>query len=185
MLFRAEAYRELGGHAADRVRSALLEDVAFAAQFGDAKRPTGLLLADGVVRCRMYDTWAEFRRGWKRIYTESASRKPDRLAKAALWLRITSALPVLAAVCFGLAWLVPWEDQPLAGLSLGLPMLGLIPWAYALVRVQRGMHAPVWIIPIWPIGGWLIAGILAEAARDLRRGVPTRWGGRDYTREAR
>ncbi|MFT5424427.1 MAG: hypothetical protein ACI89L_002222 [Phycisphaerales bacterium] len=185
MLFRAAAYRALGGHGAQEIRAALLEDVAFATQYGTARRPTGLLLADGVVRCRMYETWAEFRRGWKRIYTESANRKPDRLAKAAMQLRMMSTLPLLAAVCFALAWLVPWEDQPLAGLALGLPMLGTLSWAYALIRVQRGTHAPIWMIPLWPIGGWLVAGILAEAARDLRKGVPTRWGGKDYIREAR
>lgn len=185
MLFRADVYRELGGHAATPIRSALLEDVAFASHYGYAKRPTGLLLADGVVRCRMYETWAEFRRGWKRIYTESANRKPDRLAKAALQLRILSTLPLFAVLCFVLAWLVPWEDQPLAGLALALPLIGVLAWAYALVRVQRGTHAPVWVIPFWPLGGWLVAGILAEAARDLRHGVPTQWGGKDYAREAR
>ena len=38
-----------------------------------------MFLARGMIHCRMYGTWEAFRRGWKRIYTESANRKPGRM----------------------------------------------------------------------------------------------------------
>jgi len=41
-------------------------------------------------------------------------------------------------------------------------------------------HAPWWTAPLHIVGAWLTAGLLSEAARDLRSRTPTRWGGRDY-----
>ena len=64
------------------------------------------------------------------------------------------------------------------GIAL-LLMLGSLIWSYRISRV------PLWYVPLYPIGAWQIGAILKGAAADLRAGVPVRWGGREYIREAR
>ena len=71
MLFRRAVYDAIGGHEA--VKDALLEDLALARRVDDGARRLGVFFADGLFHCRMYADWPQFRRGWKRIYTEAAS----------------------------------------------------------------------------------------------------------------
>ncbi|GJM19720.1 MAG: glycosyl hydrolase [Phycisphaeraceae bacterium] len=187
MLFRAAAYRAIGGHEHDVIRGALLEDIAFARLLKYFRRPAGLLLADGVVTCGMYDTWAQYRRGWKRIYTESANQKAGRLrTSAARMVAIFVVLPVAAVLCLLLGLtIVPGEDVPLRAMSIGVPMLGLIAWGFAQTVFHIAGRSPVWAVPLSPVGAWLTAGILREAARDLDEGRATEWGGRSYERPKR
>ena len=138
MLFTRAAYEDVGGHAA--VKSALLEDIALSRRIDARKRAAGLFLAAGLFHCSMYGDWAQFRRGWKRIYTEAADRNARRLAHSALRAR----------------------------------------WLGTLVRIAMLSDAPVWIAPLHIVGAWLIAGVLDEAATDIRSRTPTHWGGREY-----
>lgn len=185
MLFRAGAYRAIGGH--ESQKHALLEDIAFARALKDHRRPAGLLLADGVMSCAMYDSWAEYRRGWKRIYTESATRRPLRLRRAATrHAAIFTAIPFAALIClFAGLVVVPGGDIPLRALSIGVPLLGVVAWAFALSVAFRAGRTPLWVIPLSPIGGILTSSILRDAARDLDEGAETQWGGRSYQRESR
>lgn len=185
MLFRHEAYRQLEGHAHPEVRAALLEDIAFAQRFGRERRRTGLLLADGIVACRMYETWEQFTKGWKRIYTESANRKPARLRNAAWQLRLLVLAWVGAVAALTLALTTLPDPTALDLYALIASGLGLSAWTLALICVHRAARAPLWLLPLWPVGQWLVARILSDAAKDLTSGVPTSWGGRSYTREAR
>lgn len=183
LLFDAEAYRHIGGHEA--VKDELLEDIALARLIKQAGLRGGLLSSGGIARCRMYDSWAQFQRGWKRIYTEAASRRSDRLGVAAWRLIVTAGLLPLACV---------------AGVALGLSVTGggaLAAWAAwmgaaggalfvaALAVVYRYAATPLWATPLAPLGALLVGGVLLGAARDLRRGTPTEWGGRAYVRPDR
>ncbi len=80
MLFTREAYDASGGHEA--VKSHLLEDIALARHTARAGHRVGVLRAGDMLRCRMYEDWAAFRRGWKRIFTEASNRRSSRLAAA-------------------------------------------------------------------------------------------------------
>ena len=77
MLFRRDVYDAIGGHEA--VKGELLEDIALARVVGMRRHDYagGCLMADGMLFCRMYRSWEAFRRGWRRIYTEAAKRKPQ------------------------------------------------------------------------------------------------------------
>lgn len=185
MLFRRETYDAIGGH--ESVRSALLEDIALARRLTYHGHATGLLLAGGIVRCKMYDSWAQFRKGWKRIYTESANRKPARLRKNGWRLRLVGAVVPIAAAA-GLAGtlaLVSPGDAPLFWSGVLVPAAGLAAWIAGLAAVYGGGGSPLWAIPGYPVGAWLGGGIMLEAARDLERGTGTEWGGRVYARETR
>ena len=184
MLFRRDVYDAIGGHEA--VHDALLEDIALADEVRRCGAGASLLLAGGMVRCSMYDDWAEYRRGWKRIYTESARRKSDRLRKNARVIRTMGTLAPLAgvgALGVGLAMALTGDALGWVGVACGVFGLGL--WAIGVGSVLRSGGAPLWAGALTPAGAWLTGSILREAARDLDEGTPTSWGGREYARPRR
>lgn len=185
MLFRATAYHAIGGHEA--VKDELLEDIAFARlTLAEGHRP-GLLASGGIMSCRMYDNWAQFTRGWKRIFTESANRRSDRLRRAAFRLRVSAIVLPVASLLAILTWYPTWHnDHPiLAGFTLASSGVGFIFWLAFAVLFAREGNIPYRTIPLWPWGALLVARILDHAARDLRQGKPTQWGGRTYDRPDR
>lgn len=188
MMFRRAAYERFGGHEA--VKDAVLEDLAIAKMWGRKKRGeqrAAVLMADGMVLCRMYRDWGAFRRGWRRIYTEAASRRVERLRSSATALVATGVvLPACAAasvVCGVAAWWV--GDGVLAAFLVAAGCAGVVAMVGALWCVYGAQHtARRWMV-WYPVGAWRTAGILREAARDLVRGRATEWGGKSYVREAR
>ena len=186
MLFRKQFYDKLGGHEA--MRATLLEDLAFARRAreltGGHRRSIGVFMADGLVRCCMYETLAEFRKGWKRIYLESAYARASRLARDGYRLVCTGiVMPTLAIVCIG-ASIVPMRagDRPL---TLAMQMVGwaaIIIFLWTLGRVYKQQRLnPTWLA-MYPIGAWIVSGILRDAARDARAKAATEWGGLVYER---
>ena len=179
MLFSREAYTAINGHEA--VKSALLEDLAFARSIQTAKRRTGVFFAAGLLHCRMYAEWSQFRRGWKRIYTEAVVRKPRRLVINAWRLRaFGTLLPLWTFACGIWGARILAEDATAGWELLGLSLVAVAVWLGALLRVCALIGAPLWTAPFHIAGAWLTAGLLAEAAHDLRAHKPTTWGGRDY-----
>lgn len=179
MLFDAGAYRAIGGHEA--VRDALLEDIAFSRRLTSRGMRSGLLLADNLVRCHMYDNWAQFRRGWKRIFTESANREPKRLkryAQRAVIFGVMLPLIVLAGGISAASALPEPGHLPVTVLCAAAVLAWLV--ALILVYVRSGARASDALG--FPLGAWLVASIYREARRDLLDGTPTSWGGRDYVR---
>jgi len=190
MLFRRDAYESVGGHAA--VKDELLEDLALARAMADADngtRTAGLFIADGMLSCRMYESYAAFRRGWKRIYIEAAKCKTRRLIRSSWCAAFTaSVLPTLAVV--NLAWsiaMLPLGDEWTRAGTIGaaLSAAGLVAWALVIAAAYRMGRVPLWAVPGSIIGAWLVGRILSEAARDLKNGVPTTWAGRTYVRRPR
>jgi hypothetical protein len=179
MLFKRSAYDAVGGHAA--VKDALLEDLALARLVVRHRRNPGVFLAAGLFRCRMYADWAQFGRGWKRIYTEAANRTASRLSLSALRIRVLgTVLPLWTLGCGLYATLLVLRDIRTGWSLLGLWLVATLVWLGALVRVAAVAHAPPWTAALHVIGAWLTGSLLKEAADDLRSGRPTQWGGREY-----
>lgn len=179
MLFTRDAYEAIGGHAA--VKHALLEDIELARLVDAHGRRGGVFLAAGLFHCRMYADWEQFRRGWKRIYTEAANRNPRRLMLAAWQSRFLGTIfPLWTQVCGLGAVVVAARDAAIAATLSGLWLAATTTWLVALVRIATLARAPVWTAPLHVVGAWLTADVLAEAARDLRTRTPTSWGGREY-----
>lgn len=184
MLFGRQAYQTVGGHRA--VREHLLEDLALARAVEAAGLRAGVFLADGLLTCRMYPSWAAFRRGWKRIYTEAANRRPARLRRAAFRIAMTGSVLPLAAVINVILLAGPWaEGLPLRPVTLIISALALAAWLAAVAWIHRLGHAPAWEAPGSVAGSWMVARILLEAAQDLEQGRPTHWAGRTYARASR
>jgi len=179
LLFERPAYDVIGGHAA--IKSSLFDDVDLARRVDARKLRAGVFFADGLFHCSMYGAWSQFRRGWKRIFTEAAGRHARPLtlsAWRARWLGTLLPLWMLGAGPVG-ALLVP-TDALLGWTLVALWLLAVAIWLGTLARIAVLSRAPVWTAPLHVVGAWLTAAILDEAASDLRTGTPTRWGGREY-----
>jgi len=181
MLFLREAYNALGGHEA--VKDDLLEDLAFARRMVHGlKRRAGLFVSDGLLHVRMYESFPQFREGWRRILIEACHRNPSRMRRYAIESAIVGAaveLAALAAFVTGAVTLVR-GDTPLAIAAMIAGALALIAQKatlaniYRLIGIGRG-----WI---WAYGTatLVLARILWKGADDLRHRRPVRWGGRQY-----
>lgn len=187
MLFRRESYEKIGGH--EFVKGELLEDLALARRlmWHHKEMRLGVFAADGMLRCRMYRSWEAFRRGWKRIYTESVRRKPGRLRGFAWRLRLIGTAMPLAGAAAAVAGPIVMKagDMPLGWTLLICGGAGVYAFAGAVARSLRLQRAPGWLLGLYPVGAWLTASILGEAAKDLLSGAGTKWGGKMYEREIR
>jgi hypothetical protein len=136
----------------------------------------------------MYETWSDFRRGWKRIYIESARCKVQRLRRAAMVSALMGAVLPLGALVNLVVSLVLMrgEYDPAWGWAGGvLSSAALAVWLAVLAATYRIGRVSLAAVPGFIIGAWLVGGILAEAAADLRRGRAIVWGGRTYIRTPR
>jgi len=181
LLFDAETYRAIGGH--ESVKDAILEDIALAFRCKRTGRRWAVLPAGEMLRCRMYASRAEFLRGWRRIYLESARRLPGRLRAWSVELILTDiALPLasLAGALIGLA-LVGARDLGLAAALCGGAAVGA--WLGATASLWHAQGARVWGAILSPYGSLVVALVMLGAARDLTRRRVVRWGGREYRLE--
>jgi GT2 family glycosyltransferase len=185
MLFERAMYEKLGGHAI--VREDLLEDIAFARRVRDAGGRGGLCTAEHLLFVEMYESMAEFHRGWKRIYLEAAERRPSRLrALAWEWLVGGVVMPACAIVATiaGFAWSGGSLD-PLAIATAWVGVASLTAFLTVTAWLHRMCHAPRAAAVFHPLGAWLVAHCMLEAAVDLDRRRAVRWGGREYVLEPR
>lgn len=180
MLFRAASYRALGGH--ERVKDDLLEDLAFARALKKSGGTFAVALAGPMLRVRMYGSWDAFRRGWKRIFIESARRRPTRLRAYARRVRIayvilpTAAAAALISGAVGVALGAGTSSH--AAVAAGAA--GVMSWITAMTLALRAQGAGLDSVLASVVGAWRTAGILAEAASDLEENRGVRWGGRLY-----
>ena len=160
-LWRREAYRGVGGHAA--VCGSWLEDVALARRLRDGGGRLALLPGTGCVRVRMYRGWREVWRGWGKnavpLFGWPWAWPPGAAARAlaAPWIALAAAAGCAAA---GWGW-------PAAILALGLAALHG-DYAQRLPRGQR--RYAVWLLP----GSAAYAAIWWSGARRRRKGT-LRW----------
>ncbi|MBL4697675.1 MAG: glycosyltransferase [Phycisphaerales bacterium] len=181
MMFTADAYTTIEGHSG--VKGAILEDIEFARGVMYAGFSGGLLLADNMLKCRMYDTWEEYIRGWKRIYSESANREVKRLKRYAYRTPMLCTVLPLSCVLLILLSLVA-GDESTSWVAMLVGGVGLGGWYIGLASVYRMSKAPLRDIPGSIIGAVLTGRIFKAAANDLVDGTPTQWGGKSYVRKA-
>lgn len=184
MLFSHDSYRAIGTHHA--VRHALLEDLAFARLIARNRKRHAILMSDDLFHCRMYDSYEQFRRGWKRIFTESARCRIPALLKQAWRLRafaLLLPLTTLAALILSIATLTTTDSPAIPLITMLLSTAALITASLAVTLIYRSQRAPLHLVPLYPLAAFLTASIISEAARDLARDVPTLWAGRSYNRK--
>ncbi|HRQ76781.1 MAG TPA: glycosyltransferase family 2 protein [Phycisphaerales bacterium] len=189
MLFSREWYEKIGRHEA--VREDLLEDLALARRVHEMNGRLLTLLADGMLRCSMYDSMAGFKAGWKRIFIEACNRSPRRLRRYGFRVLINGVgAPIvqIASLITSVVLLTreDWWLPTLVGALLGgVAIAGIIMQGAALVRLYRLSAAPIRAAMFYPAGCWILSRILFDGARDLHARRPVRWGGRQYILEPR
>jgi hypothetical protein len=185
LLFEGSVYRRLGGHAS--VRDDLLEDIAFARRVRDAGGRGGIATAEHLMTVEMYESAGEFHRGWKRIYLEASERRPPRLRAIGIEVLASGALLPLAAIAAVLAG-TAWGGgglEPLAGVTAWLGAAALAAFLSVAGWLRAQCHSPLAATPFHPIGAWMVAHCMLEAASDLDARRPVRWGGKEYVLEPR
>lgn len=170
ILIRRDVYESVDGHAS--VASNVLEDVALAARVKGAGHRIWFGNGKGIVRVRMYRSFAAMREGWsKNLYTlmgGTAEAVKSELSRALLPMMLTimtamAVWVVSASAVFSFAMLV-------AGL------LGLLS-GYGL-ELQRNGYSPSLVIYGIP-GRILFAAVLWESYESHRNGR-VEWKGRAY-----
>ena len=188
MLWRRDVFDRVGGH--ERVKGELLEDIALARVMhkprGEEQVPAhrgACFMADGLMGCRMYGSWAQFQRGWRRIYAEAARRYPAQIRRHARRVRLLGAVAPVSA----LMAIAAGAGAAMGGVEAGRFCLvsglgGAVLFIVAMVIVYRAQRLAVPYVLLYPIGAWLLADLMHEAARDLEDDRPTEWAGRRYHR---
>ena len=184
MLFRRCVYEAIGTH--EFVGNALLEDLRFARRLNrDNAYRMGVALAHEMFVVRMYETPEDFRRGWKRIYTEAANRSLARLRANAWRLRAMAISPFVLAlgVACGVAAapLAPLLGPATAALSLA----ALTAMALALAVAYRLQGLPFSAVRHYPRGCLDVASIFGEAASDLAQNRGIEWASLTYRVEGK
>ena len=148
----ADIYRRSGGHAAEQVRAAVLEDVALLRSVKAVGGRGGVVDGTALATCRMYEDWPQLREG----YTKS------------LWSAFGSRAGAGAVVAgLGLVYLVP----PIAALGGSLTGLGgylaAVAGRYAVAERTGGRSLPDSLAHPASIAifGWLTARSLAARQR--------------------
>ena len=186
MLFTRETYFGVGTHRC--VQGEVLEDTAMAQIVKSLGHRCEVFFADGALVCRMYDSWGAFVSGWKRLYIELANRRPGRMMRHAVTAVLTGTVfPVLSMMAVAGALLgshtpgTVWYE-----LAAGVcGVAGLLAYYGCLsLGVVWGGASMIGAV-LYPVGSVLVAWILLRARAELLRGVPIRWGGKEYTRTPR
>ncbi|MFY9825956.1 MAG: glycosyltransferase, partial [Thermoanaerobaculia bacterium] len=160
ILLRREAWEACGGF--ETVRHVPLDDIAVAARLRAGGFRTGFFRASGL-RVRMYRGWGEAFQGWRRNLGGLLGARHGAVA-AALAVLLLPVAAFLAASVSGLA--VEATLLWIAGVAASM-----------LLRYGSG-HRPAWGF-LYPLDALALAGVLALAAVDRRRGRLLSWKGRE------
>jgi cellulose synthase/poly-beta-1,6-N-acetylglucosamine synthase-like glycosyltransferase len=170
ILIRRDVYEEVGGHAS--VAAKVLEDVALAAQVKQAGHRIWFGSGKGIVRVRMYRSFAAMWEGWKKNLYMLMGGTPEALKSES----VRALLPLLLAM---LASLVVWAASGSLLWALGILATGLLGLlvGYGL-ELKRGGFSPGLLIYGIP-GRILFAAVLWASYQVHRRGR-LEWKGRAY-----
>jgi glycosyltransferase involved in cell wall biosynthesis len=179
ILIERPAYLAAGGHEA--VRDRFVEDIALARAVKGMGLRIRLVLARGLVSCRMYSSLEQLIRGWSRILYDALDRKAWRIVLKLLDGLVLSQSAHLAFV---------------AGLALGL--FRVWPLARCLVAMSVVHHLGMYLvfrrvyqlsvprsrhISWYPVANLVVDVILAKAMRMCFTGRVT-WRGTHYRSSA-
>lgn len=184
MLFTLAAYHRVGGHL--RVKDELLEDMALAKAMRLEGQRLAFIMAVGMFRVRMYDSFAAFCEGWKRIYGELSHRRPRRLRKYAVKVfAVDALLPTLtlAAIVAGAAGAASHTWVNLTALGLGCA--ATLVWLATMLLGAAWSRTPWWTGLFHIPGAVIVSRILWKAATDLEAGREVVWAGKRYVRPPR
>jgi len=168
MLFRANAYRAIGGHAA--IATDPVDDISLGRRIKGGGFRWRLADATGDVRCRMYQNAEQVFEGFSKNLFSAFGNRALPFVGVWLWLEIVFLLPVAVLLARLLGAPVPNLD---AGIALAGVAAGLASWGVSHLR----FGFPARLIPLYPLTMLLALTIALRSVALVRRGRTT-WKGR-------
>lgn len=144
LVFRREAYQQIGGHAA--VQGSVLDDVRFARLTKGAGLRLVMALGAELLSARMYSEWRQVRDGFAKNILAGHGNSPLLLTCSALFHWLVFLAPW---VWLGIGWTLrlgpgwPWAPVLMAGLSL---MPRLLTASLSGQRLRDGVLMPVSVV---------------------------------------
>jgi hypothetical protein len=163
LMVRADAYRQVGGHAA--VATFMHDGMQLARRFRQHGFRTDLVAGASLAQCRMYDTAAALFAGFAKNATEGMARPV--------------ALPIWTILLLG-GQIMPFVLL----LFSGTATLGLLAALALLIAARVGQayacREPWRAVVLYPVGVLLTLWIQWHALFRYRRGGQVEWRGRSY-----
>lgn len=188
MLFRRDAYTKIGGHRA--VADDLVEDVGLARLVKRSGLKLRYMLALGLMKVRMYQSFAALWEGWTKNYYMGAQRNLGTTLYSALAMTLVFVVPWVGLVVglgYGV-WGVIAGSYQLSAISFIL-LLSLV--AIAAQYYLRASSAKTFGQPLrywwlsW-LGGGLVAAIAIASIIKTETGWGWTWRGRSlYVKETK
>lgn len=166
LIFWRRAYDAIGGHTA--VRQNVLEDVALARLVKNAGMKLRLADGAGLAQCRMYQGWAEVRRGFGKNILAGYGGRVSLLLLAALFHWLVFVYPWL--------WLALGAATPLPGWPMWpllLALLGVLVRALTAAMTRQRVR-DAWLMPV-SVG---LMSLVAAQAIWWRTQGGAQWKGR-------
>jgi chlorobactene glucosyltransferase len=176
LLLRRDVYEQLGGYARPEMRGTLLDDRDMAHLVKEHGYPIRFIEGDGLVWVRMYQSFDEIWRGWrKNSFLGNRGGLPSALLQL-VGLPMVTVMPFLLPLYARLIrdrGVSKGEGRVAAAVAL-LPLLAYRRW------LDRTMRVPRKYVLSHPLGGLIFTGILGEGVWRIvtRKGVD--WRGRQY-----
>lgn len=170
LMIRRDVYEAVGGHA--NVAGEVLEDVALAKRVKSAGYRIWFGSGKGIVRVRMYRSFAGMWEGWKKNLYPLMGGNEGVVGKEF----VRALVPVMATL---IAAVSTWGFLESVVGAVGMLAVGLIGISVAYDRELKRNQFPTRLIWYGIPGRLLFAGVLWASYRAYRRGK-LEWKGREY-----
>ncbi|HWH72520.1 MAG TPA: hypothetical protein VNT26_24375, partial [Candidatus Sulfotelmatobacter sp.] len=164
---RAEAYRQVGGHA--RIRTSLHDGIQLPRAFRQAGFRTDLFDATHLAVCRMYQSNAEVWRGLGKNATEGLAA-PAAIGPMTLLLLGGQVMPLVLLLC------APWLEIKTVMVTLSAVVLSYLPRLIAARRFRQPLISAL----LHPVGILALLTIQWLALWRALHHEPAQWKGRSY-----
>jgi glycosyltransferase involved in cell wall biosynthesis len=168
-----DAYEQIGGHAA--IAGEILEDVALARRIKQSGYAIYFTAPMGIVRTRMYRTFAAMWQGWTKNLYPLVGGRP-----IALWIELSEVLPWLEAFLLLLMWPILLRARPDA--AWGVAVFLLVVLLGRTLRYGSDLYKnlyPFSYIKYYVVGVCLYSAALIASWWKNTRGAVV-WKGRSY-----
>ena len=178
MLVRRELYDRIGGH--ESVRACVIDDVNLGLNLKRAGGRIQTFLARDLLRCRMYEGWADMWEGFTKNVYAGLNYRPDKFIGffvATVWLWVLPPFAGLAAAI----WAIAGGGAP-AWTAAGLAVVGTLLQVRLMNRMRRWLALRWYYSLSAPIGAAIVLLIAAASVWRYYSGGNV-WKGRRYGRE--
>ena len=170
LLIRKKTYEAIGGHA--KVREAFLEDFALVREAKQKGARIECAMGSEIYGTRMYRSFLGIWTGWRRIFFHAFEKNPARLFTKAFLVFAFSFLPFFFFPALTQITLThPEHFARIWGATF--PILAVI--VLTAWKTHRILKAPSIYALLHPFAGFILAGILADAAWSALQRKELKW----------